>query len=141
MQGLLPELPARLRLFDAFGATLDALASARPLLLVIEDLHWADSPAVRLLVHLAARRKYASLRMHRPIAHSLHPLLRPGALLIRNLAQRAPDLYAVSGLFSDLSDGAFDFRLAGHKLALGDAPVVVSRPVNYGDFDGGRIGR
>ena len=77
--------------------------------------------------------------MHRPIAHNLHALLRPGALLIRNLAQRPPNLHAVTGLLCDLSNGAFDFRLAGHKLALGDAPVVVPRPVNYGDFNAGRI--
>ena len=50
-----PGRDALLRLFDAFGLTLDAIAGARPLLLILEDLHWAEAPTIRLLVHLATR--------------------------------------------------------------------------------------
>jgi DNA-binding SARP family transcriptional activator len=50
-----PAPDARLRLFDAFGQTLDAIAGHRPLLLILEDLHWAEAPTIRLLVHLATR--------------------------------------------------------------------------------------
>ena len=50
-----PLAGARLRLFDAFGVTVDAIASTQPLLVILEDLHWAEPPTVRLLVHLASR--------------------------------------------------------------------------------------
>ncbi len=43
-----PEL-ARLELFDAVAAFLRRAAGKRPLLLVIDDLHWADVPSVLLL--------------------------------------------------------------------------------------------
>ncbi len=45
----------RLRLFDAFGAALDAIADERPLLVVLDDLQWAERSTVRLLSHLARR--------------------------------------------------------------------------------------
>ncbi len=34
---------------------LDAIGGERPMLLVLDDLHWAERPTVRLLAHLAAR--------------------------------------------------------------------------------------
>jgi DNA-binding CsgD family transcriptional regulator len=54
----LPELPtppstepeaARFRLFDSLTAFLRAAAGRRPLLLVLDDLHWADAPSLALL--------------------------------------------------------------------------------------------
>src|SRR5204863_2800765 len=53
---------ARLRLFEAVSALLDAIAAGRPLLLVLDDLHWAERPTIRLLHHLAAR-PYGAPRM------------------------------------------------------------------------------
>lgn len=49
-----PDL-ARLRLLDALGRFLESVASGRPLVLVIEDLHWADTPSLRTLQALAPR--------------------------------------------------------------------------------------
>ena len=42
----------RRRLFDALAALLAELAAGAPLLLVFDDLHWADSPTLQLLRHL-----------------------------------------------------------------------------------------
>ena len=42
----------RQRLFDALAALLAELAGGAPLLLVFDDLHWADGPTVQLLRHL-----------------------------------------------------------------------------------------
>ncbi len=39
----------RLELFDAIAALLGRLATERPLVLVLEDLHWANAPTVQLL--------------------------------------------------------------------------------------------
>lgn len=49
---------ARHRLFDAVDAALSAVAGARPLLLLLDDLHWADRPTILLLSALlhSARR-------------------------------------------------------------------------------------
>jgi DNA-binding SARP family transcriptional activator len=52
-----PSLPdpniERLRLFDSFTNACRLLAEAAPLLLVIEDGHWADAGTLALLQHLA----------------------------------------------------------------------------------------
>ena len=69
LQRLLPELdlvlgspPApddewsRQRLFGAIERTLTALASHRPVAVLLEDLHWADSTTLDLVEHLLARR-------------------------------------------------------------------------------------
>jgi DNA-binding SARP family transcriptional activator len=44
-----------LRLFEAVAQLLLALASARPALVALEDLHWADDTTVRLLAFLGRR--------------------------------------------------------------------------------------
>jgi len=44
-----------LRLFDAMTELVKSLAARRPLLLVLEDLHWADEMSVRLFSFLARR--------------------------------------------------------------------------------------
>jgi DNA-binding SARP family transcriptional activator/tetratricopeptide (TPR) repeat protein len=45
--------PARDVLFDAVTATLSEIASSRPTLLVIDDLHWADQGSLLMFRHLA----------------------------------------------------------------------------------------
>ncbi|HMA33777.1 MAG TPA: adenylate/guanylate cyclase domain-containing protein, partial [Chloroflexia bacterium] len=44
----------RARLFAHFDALLTRLAAARPVWLVIEDMHWADAASVELVEHLLA---------------------------------------------------------------------------------------
>jgi DNA-binding CsgD family transcriptional regulator/tetratricopeptide (TPR) repeat protein len=44
----------RFRLFGAVAATLATLASRQPVLLVLDDLHWARRPTLELLQHLLA---------------------------------------------------------------------------------------
>ncbi len=52
-----PEEPlaGRLRLFEAVRGSVDAAATERPLLLALDDLHWADRPTLRLLAYVAKR--------------------------------------------------------------------------------------
>jgi hypothetical protein len=52
---------ARRRLLQAVADFLLALASDAPLLLVLDDLHWADSASLALLQHLARRAPGARL--------------------------------------------------------------------------------
>jgi tetratricopeptide (TPR) repeat protein len=49
------------RLFTAVGAVLTALGALRPLAVLVEDLHWADSATLDLLEHLLARSRAVSL--------------------------------------------------------------------------------
>jgi len=57
----LPEMPAleperdRRRLFDAVESTLEHIAEKRPLLVVMEDLHWAGASTIELLDFVARR--------------------------------------------------------------------------------------
>lgn len=73
---------SRMQLFGAMAALLTDLAAVHPLLLVIEDLHWADRSTRELLHFLLSRLRaepltviasYRSDDLHR--AHPLRPLL------------------------------------------------------------------
>jgi tetratricopeptide (TPR) repeat protein len=48
---------ARFRLFDAVVGVFAAAAESRPLALVIDDLHWADEPSLRLLQFMGRDRR------------------------------------------------------------------------------------
>jgi len=81
------------RMLREFGELVDRLTEARPLLLVLEDLHWSDHATVQLLGYLARRRgsdRLMLLGTFRPtdlILHE-HPLgalrleLRPRRLCV-----------------------------------------------------------
>lgn len=45
---------ARFQLFDAIAAFLRRLSSIRPLLVLLEDIHWADEPSLKLLQFIAS---------------------------------------------------------------------------------------
>jgi DNA-binding winged helix-turn-helix (wHTH) protein len=67
------------RMLRELGAMLDAQTAGRPLVLVIEDLHWSDHATVSLLGYLARRRgpaRWLALATFRPIESALtdHPL-------------------------------------------------------------------
>ena len=51
----LPDSGAQFRLFERVVEVLGQASAQRPLLLVIDDLHWADTASLHLLTHLAAR--------------------------------------------------------------------------------------
>jgi DNA-binding CsgD family transcriptional regulator len=66
----LPDLPpppavepdqARFRLFDSITAFLTSAAARQPLVLILDDLHWADAPSLLLLPFLARELRAARL--------------------------------------------------------------------------------
>jgi DNA-binding SARP family transcriptional activator len=77
LQRLLPELGRRIselpppaqgepqteryRLFEAVLGVLARIAASSPLLLVLDDLHWADRPTLLLLRHLASAQRPAGM--------------------------------------------------------------------------------
>ncbi|WP_353944881.1 AAA family ATPase [Streptomyces sp. HUAS MG91] len=114
-RGTAPDPGSRLQLFEGIAGLLADLADLAPLLLVVEDLHWADQSSRDLLRFLLSRGVlrlplFASYRtddLHR--RHPLRPLL---AELIRLPAVDRLDLRPMA-----------DADVARLVRALGDAPV------------------
>jgi class 3 adenylate cyclase len=52
---------ARFRLFEAIGGWLESMSSRHPVLLVLDDLQWADRPALLLIQHLLRTPSVARL--------------------------------------------------------------------------------
>ncbi|MEK6227412.1 MAG: AAA family ATPase [Chloroflexota bacterium] len=110
----------RYRLHSAFAALLADLARERPIVIVIEDLHWADEASLELFPHLARKLRdvplllvgtYRTDELHR--RHPLRPVL---AELSRN---RVADEIAVRRLSED---EVADFLREAMKL---DRPPTV----------------
>jgi len=92
---------ARFRLFDAVSRFLRNAAQAQPLLLLLDDLHWADKVSLLLLQFLSGELSEAKLLLvgmyrdtdldrHHPLAEALPSLRRtPGfeRLLLRGLGR------------------------------------------------------
>jgi DNA-binding SARP family transcriptional activator len=81
----------RLRTLDATGALLEAASAAAPLLLVLDDLHWADELSLLLVQHVLridAPMRLLMLATYRDSEPSRSPLL---ATVVTGLA-RQPDV-------------------------------------------------
>ncbi|HJV09710.1 MAG TPA: AAA family ATPase, partial [Acidimicrobiales bacterium] len=90
----------RFRVFDAVAEVFATASQERPLVLVIEDLHWADEASVRLLEFLAQDRRPRRLAVigtyrdtdldpSHPFARSLADLVRDGLhLALAGLGKR-----------------------------------------------------
>ncbi|PWW21517.1 putative ATPase [Geodermatophilus normandii] len=116
----------RLQLFEAVAAALAELAADTPLLVVLEDLHWADRSSRDLLRYLLARlsdepvavvASYRSDDLHR--RHPLRPLL---AELVRLPGVERLDL-------APLSDAEVEQLVRGLAAGVADRTVddVVAR--------------
>lgn len=88
MLGVTPE-----RMLREISEALETISSEKPILLILEDLHWADHSTVDFISALARRRQSAKLMLigtYRPVdvAVSGHPLRAlKQDLLIHNLCQ------------------------------------------------------
>ncbi len=73
-------LGAQAALFAAVAADLDRLAREQPVLLVLEDLHWADPASRDLLVYLVRRLRERPVQViatfRTDALHRRHPLMR-----------------------------------------------------------------
>lgn len=104
----------RLRLFDAVANSLVKLAEPRPLLLVLEDLHWAGAATFDLLQFIARRAAGAALLIigtyrdeETPRTHALNVMRR--GLQVEKLVDQIPlgrlPLESFEALMSRLAAG------------------------------------
>jgi class 3 adenylate cyclase len=114
-----PDLPAppalegeaeRQRLFDGVASFLHGASIAAPLVLVLDDLHWADKPTLLLLQYLARRIRrdrvllvgtYRDVELERthPLADTIASLRRDG--LYERVLLRGLDLHGVRDLIRE----------------------------------------
>lgn len=84
---------ARFRLFDSITTYLKNASNDRPMVLILEDLHWADASLLALLEHIAGTIAASSLLIvgtYRDIEVSLdHPLSRTLDSLVRQRASES----------------------------------------------------
>jgi len=98
-----PELEpeqARFRLFDAVASTLCRAASRRPLLIVLDDLHWGDESSLRLLGFVAAQLPTAAVAVVGTYRDTEVGAGHPLATMLHDAAQRAHVL-PLTGLDAD----------------------------------------
>ncbi|WP_245673765.1 BTAD domain-containing putative transcriptional regulator [Actinoplanes rectilineatus] len=79
---MIPENDTRFRLYEQVVAVLGEVSAGQPLVLLVDDLHWADLGSLRLFAHLVIRlpRNVAVIGAFRSVA----PV--PGSALTRVLA-------------------------------------------------------
>jgi len=85
----------RYRLFETVSALLAAAAKTVPLLLVIDDLHWADKPTLLLLRHIARGSDPAALCIVGTFRESELAATHPLTELLADL-RREPDVTRLS---------------------------------------------
>lgn len=156
--GRLPDLPppsplppeqARFRLFDSVASCFRRGAARRPLLLVLDDLHWADAPSLLLLeflvreirsvpvVVLGTYRDIEVGRQH-PLARTLaelHRDRRSPRVLLRGLSE--PDVARIVEAQSGRAP-ARALAAAIHRETEGN-PFFVSEVVSLLESEGGLV--
>ena len=147
---------ARFRLFDSVTSLLLAAARDRPLVIVLDDLHWADEPSL-LLLRFAARELASSgllilgtyrdveLGRHHPLARVLGEISSiegSGRILLRGLAVAAVERYIEMTSGAAFAPGtrrggarsrptaipSSSVRWSGCSRARGSSPAVAASP-------------
>jgi len=119
---------ARLRLFSALAAFVRELSVEAPVALLLDDLHWADSASVGLLVHLA--RDLAADRVLLLVAYRDADVGRqdPLAAAIRDLTrERLLDRVVIRGLGFESTAALIGTRVGGEPIPDEFARLVHAR--------------
>ena len=130
----------RLRLFESVTEFLRNASTAQPLVLHLDDLHWADKPSLLLLQHLAQRTArdrllilgaYRDVELERthPLAEALGALRRlPNyrRVLLRGLPQES--VFDLLSVIDPSEEGAAGAAGAGRGAPPGDRRQPVLHP-------------
>ncbi len=145
---------ARFRLFDSVTTFLCSVASDRPLVIVLDDLHWADEPTLLLLKFLARELSTSGLLIvgtYRDVELGRHhPLARVlGELAAVEAAERIPlrglDVDAVERYIGMTAGGPVPAGLAravhaqtdGNPFFVGEVVRLLASEGRLGDSLGG----
>src|SRR5262249_61667249 len=95
-----------------YSAALSAIARERPLLLILEDLHWVDSASSDLLLHLsreAAHSRMLIVGTYRPdeVAVSRGETHHPLAEMLSELKRRHGDIWLDLGELAEVDGRHF----------------------------------
>ena len=117
----------RVRLFESLDAVLAGLAQEQPLMLVLEDLQWADEMSLRLLAFVA--RRLAARPMVLVVTTRDEDLAESPALLalVAELAALPHADHVVLGALSDAATAALVRALARAGSSAARLADVVSR--------------
>ena len=113
--GLPPASEDYLRLFESVAQLLEQLARARPVLVVLEDVHWADEMTVRLLSFLT--RRLADARV---------------LLVLTARTEELADATTLHRVLDDLERQQRLVRLTPAPLSPGETTVLVRRLARVG---------
>ncbi|MCU1679363.1 MAG: hypothetical protein JWQ81_102 [Amycolatopsis sp.] len=117
----------QLQLFDAVLGVLNAVAESRPVVILLEDLHWADGSSRNLLSFLASRLRTQRLLVvgsyREEDVHRRHPLRGLLVELVRLPTVERIDLKP----FGDADARAFVEALADEPLSAETVSGIVSR--------------
>jgi eukaryotic-like serine/threonine-protein kinase len=141
---------ARFRLFDSVGTFLSGASESRPLVLVLDDLHWADEPSL-LMLRFVARQiadsglllvgtyRDVELGRHHPLAETLSDLA--GIEHSRRIALRGLDADGI-GRYIEMTAGsdppgglaeAVREQTAGNPFFVGEVVRLMAAEGRLGD--------
>ncbi|WP_066375970.1 ATP-binding protein [Herbidospora mongoliensis] len=155
---VLPDGGAQFRLFEQVVAVVGQASAQRPLLLIVDDLQWADAASLQLFGHLAGRLPtgtviIGALRDRAPTPGSDlsrvlamasrapgHRRFRLGPLaltevteLIRRETGHAPEAEVARGIHARTAGNPFYVQELSRLLGDGDASALTGVPVTVRD--------
>ena len=158
---------ARFRLFDAVTTFLKDAAERRPLMLVLDDLHWADRPSLLILQFLAREipttrillvgtYRHTDIGRQHPLTETLGELSRGEGVILRGLSEddvarfieamgHSPSAELVSSLYSTTEGNPFfvaeTMRLLASEGRLDGRGAGIAIPMGARMLIGRRLDR
>jgi predicted ATPase/DNA-binding CsgD family transcriptional regulator len=119
----------KFRLFDAVATLLERMAQKRPVLFCLDNLHWADSASLELMLYLTVRLHSSPVVLagatRPPQADTAGDTVAPGALkILRELMQQGLLLLLPLGPLNETATGQHL-----HNLLPGLLPETLAQPL------------
>jgi len=158
---------ARFRLFDAISSVLKESAESRPLVLILDDLHWADRPSLLIFQFLAREipttrilllgtYRHTDIGRQHPLTETLGELSRGEGVILRGLSEEdvsrfieamghKPSAELVASLYATTEGNPFfvaeTMRLLASEGRLDDRVPGIAIPMGARMLIGRRLDR